>query len=40
MIRAVRAGRGGEVAARKEYEALKNYWGVVPALEKLLSPSS
>ena len=40
MIRAVRAGRGGEVAARKEYEALKNYWGVTPALEKLLSPAS
>ncbi|HPF99866.1 MAG TPA: SAM-dependent methyltransferase [Kiritimatiellia bacterium] len=36
MIRAVRAGRGGEVAARKEYEALKNYWSVQPALEKLL----
>jgi len=36
MIRAVRAGRGGEEAARKEYEALKNYWGVTPALEKLL----
>ena len=36
MIRAVRAGRGGEVAVRKEYEALKNYWSVQPALEKLL----
>ncbi|WP_168219282.1 class I SAM-dependent methyltransferase [Limnoglobus roseus] len=36
MIRAVRTGHAGEVAAVREYRALKEFWGVTPYIETAL----
>lgn len=38
MIRAVKSTRQGSVEALREYNALKEFWGVVPYVEKLLPP--
>ena len=36
MIRAVRSGQTGESTLRREYDALKRFFGVTPHLEGLL----